>query len=591
MIRVVSSGNNRVGGSWQLPERHPNKSCSGISLILATHTTHKHATGGGTTTEPWRCAGATPVRAYCPPIAHWTELLACPLAGIPPRQLRATNAQLYVPAGVRDAVAADLLREAADRSAHDERGTMVRRQVKLGLRLTLKGQAMAEQFGDLRDAIIDRARRSGMKVQVTTHCGIALQIYLPNGAVDHVVLVTPSKAELLVKSSFEHWTVLGDYLAIYDKSHNMIEAEIIHLSGLSPVVYDLSLMDLPGVSWGPPWQPNLFDEDYSQDEVVETIKTALANPHFREATLINRPWTLPLRSVDGGLTAEISSCSAELLSIDTPDRSEQWQTLGIKLLNQECRNHDEALDRLQCISSALFFEMDLCYNMQLTLARRRALQAQSHTLKTSDEDTRRPPQMPRVRYRHDAVSLYLHGRSSHSLPLSQFLAYYQAIEYHFPFFVEQDLLKRMKAKLRDPRFDSEKESHLQELLHLTGSGARRALKEEREQLKTTLAACVDETRLVDFLKGDDARWRAISSRSTIKYVPVVNDRNSESSLIAQLAERIYQIRCRIVHAKEDGGPKAKPMLLPTSTEVRYLWHDVGIVQYLAQQVIIAGADP
>jgi hypothetical protein len=44
-----------------------------------------------------------------------------------------------------------------------------------------------------------------------------------------------------------------------------------------------------------------------------------------------------------------------------------------------------------------------------------------------------------------------------------------------------------------------------------------------------------------------------------------------------------------VHAKEDGGPEAMPMLLPTSPEARYLLHDVGIVQYLAQKVIIAGA--
>lgn len=58
-----------------------------------------------------------------------TELLAWPLTGEPPRQLRATKARLHVPTGVRDAVAADL-RRTADRSAHGERGAMLRRQVK-----------------------------------------------------------------------------------------------------------------------------------------------------------------------------------------------------------------------------------------------------------------------------------------------------------------------------------------------------------------------------------------------------------------------------------------------------------------------------
>ncbi|MGE0170940.1 helix-turn-helix domain-containing protein [Nocardioides sp.] len=58
-----------------------------------------------------------------------TELLAWPLTGAPPRQLRATKAQLHVAAGARDDVAAGL-RRAADTSAGDERGAMVRRQVK-----------------------------------------------------------------------------------------------------------------------------------------------------------------------------------------------------------------------------------------------------------------------------------------------------------------------------------------------------------------------------------------------------------------------------------------------------------------------------
>jgi hypothetical protein len=279
---------------------------------------------------------------------------------------------------------------------------------------------MAEKFGDVRDTIRDRASRAGMKCDVigkkATRCGVTLQIHFPNGTVDHIVPITPSKAELLVKSSFEHWIVLGDYLAIYDKDRNLIEAEITHSSGVNPVASDRSLIDLPGVSWGSPSQPGFFDESYSQDEIIEHIKLALANPHSRQYLLNDRSWTLPLRSVDGELTAEMSSCSAELLSIDTPDRSDQWETLGIKLLNQECRNHDEALELLERTSLALFFEMDLCYNIQLMLARcsSSALQARPHTLKTSDKDARKTPQIPRVRYRRDAVSLRLMQNPSYS---------------------------------------------------------------------------------------------------------------------------------------------------------------------------------
>lgn len=58
-----------------------------------------------------------------------TELLTWPLTGETPQQLRATKVRLYVPTGVRDAVATEL-RRAADSSPRDERGAMMRRQVK-----------------------------------------------------------------------------------------------------------------------------------------------------------------------------------------------------------------------------------------------------------------------------------------------------------------------------------------------------------------------------------------------------------------------------------------------------------------------------
>lgn len=58
-----------------------------------------------------------------------TELLSWPLTGTPPRSLQGTKARLHAGGGVRDGVAASL-RAAADRSGANERGAMLRRQVK-----------------------------------------------------------------------------------------------------------------------------------------------------------------------------------------------------------------------------------------------------------------------------------------------------------------------------------------------------------------------------------------------------------------------------------------------------------------------------
>jgi hypothetical protein len=49
------------------------------------------------------------------------------------------------------------------------------------------------------------------------------------------------------------------------------------------------------------------------------------------------------------------------------------------------------------------------------------------------------------------------------------------------------------------------------------------------------------------------------------------------------AERIYDIRCRIVHAKsefDNAGP-----LLPTDPEAQHLGHDIELVRYLAGKAL------
>ncbi|ANY10621.1 helix-turn-helix domain-containing protein [Pseudonocardia sp. HH130630-07] len=58
-----------------------------------------------------------------------TELLAWPLTGVVPRELRTAAPRLHVPAGVRSSVAREL-RQAADAVPSNDRGAMMRRQVK-----------------------------------------------------------------------------------------------------------------------------------------------------------------------------------------------------------------------------------------------------------------------------------------------------------------------------------------------------------------------------------------------------------------------------------------------------------------------------
>ena len=56
-----------------------------------------------------------------------------------------------------------------------------------------------------------------------------------------------------------------------------------------------------------------------------------------------------------------------------------------------------------------------------------------------------------------------------------------------------------------------------------------------------------------------------------------------------MADRIYDIRNRVVHAKADHDELG--LLLPFDPETRLLRHDVELVAFLAREVLSASARP
>ena len=54
---------------------------------------------------------------------------------------------------------------------------------------------------------------------------------------------------------------------------------------------------------------------------------------------------------------------------------------------------------------------------------------------------------------------------------------------------------------------------------------------------------------------------------------------------------MYDIRCKIVHTKNDSRDGDTELLLPFSTEADQLSFDIDLMQYIAREVLIAGSLP
>ena len=82
---------------------------------------------------------------------------------------------------------------------------------------------------------------------------------------------------------------------------------------------------------------------------------------------------------------------------------------------------------------------------------------------------------------------------------------------------------------------------------------------------------------------------ALLAKNRLAGIAPLTPLDKNNRLTTQVANRIYDIRCRIVHAKEDGGPSGNTdVLLPFSAEADLLGPDVMLVRFVAQKAIIAG---
>ncbi|RAO15239.1 hypothetical protein LUPAC07_03514 [Micromonospora noduli] len=263
--------------------------------------------------------------------------------------------------------------------------------------------------------------------------------------------------------------------------------------------------------------------------------------------------------------------------------------MSLKLALTAPVTYEAAASLLERFSAALFFEIDMLYDAPLSLRESKAQRLRS-TMRDRIPDSLRVPTSPKNSYPAEATSLYAYGRSANDMPLLQYLAFYQVLEYFFPTYARSETVRRFQRRLKDPVFDPNNESQVATLVSFLNSEAR-ALQYEEEQLKATLDACIDNDSLRLFFDQFEDCRDFLSKKNALKGVShlVFNEHGNVPPLVTQVAARIYQIRCRIVHAKEDGGPRGVEILLPYSAEAKMLRHDISLVRWIAQRVLIQGA--
>jgi hypothetical protein len=384
----------------------------------------------------------------------------------------------------------------------------------------------------------------------------SVSLELQSGREPRRVTVEGSRVLGLLGLPLDQIVFCGDLGAFANRESGVIEAAVIG-AGRTPTSFSraVDLTDLPGV------EPIETDESVSEEDLGERPR---------------KQWRLSLVSGDKELELSPMSAAGQAL-LQSGTRS-----VSLKMSGFDVSRHDDTVETLQRYAGSLFFDMDLLYNVQLSVPVRREVRRRGGAGRANH-----PMEFPLNDYPPDALSLYRYGRSSAGLPLLEFLSYYQALENFFPAFAHEETARSLRTYLLDPRHKPDQDATINAIIRLAAPAVHAGVG-ERAQLRATVRAVVSDEGLREVLSQVDPKGDVfVAKKQRIKGVSVVNLQNGD--LRDQVADRIYTIRCRIVHTKQDGGAANTDLLLPSSREATELGPDIAVLRHIAQQAIVARA--
>lgn len=328
--------------------------------------------------------------------------------------------------------------------------------------------------------------------------------------------------------------------------------------------------------------------DYSEDVIEAALATTTPSPLISVMRKI--PGTAPDEELDWTDSELVVADGERTIRLGRPSDLANALLYGpvrhltIRLTGFGVTTHDSAVDLVTSYAQSFLFDLDVRYGVGLSIPRpRRSIRVQPI------DPVRRPPTFPSNAYATEAAALYRYGRQAHGLPLLEFLAYYQALEFFFPSFALSETASRIRTHIQHPRFDASDDREIARLIQLSRPAVQGGAS-ERDQLRSTVRATTSHEELRDFILQIEEQ---VGEHFTARTSPLkgVAKLDMKADLRDQVADRVYTIRCRVVHTKSDGAGTQTELLLPTSAEAEALAADNVLLRYLAQQSIIAKATP
>lgn len=262
--------------------------------------------------------------------------------------------------------------------------------------------------------------------------------------------------------------------------------------------------------------------------------------------------------------------------------------ITLKIENISLDTEEQARIFLEKVSNSIFFQLDVLHEFTVTLAPRRISRIERSIRRRM---LYRPSDATKeigLNYEYDKIplSLYWFAQNNKESPIFAFFAFYQVLEYYYPIYSTLEAKNRIRNLIKDPHFSVDSEIYMVKLLNAVTTKNAERIGDEKEQLYNVLKSIVTGDDIIEYINSNEHIKGYFSNKESNKLsnekLPVEDSIN----IIAKVAARIYDIRCRIVHNKASETHKK---ILPVTQEEDYLRNEVQLIKFLARKAIVANS--
>lgn len=324
------------------------------------------------------------------------------------------------------------------------------------------------------------------------------------------------------------------------------------------------------------------------------IKPKINNEEENSRTFINiNDGNYSTLKLSVGLSTPTFSVLATLKDPISQPKIKEYSSIRIEQVT--ISSHEQALKILEKVATVLILELNYSTGVSIYLSDQGPYSKSLSDLKAErnrDLIKNRIQCKPTVdiqkiyEYEEVPLSLYIHAFSEEKMPVSQYLHYYQVIECYFPKFVDKEALRIMKETIKDPSFYESQETLDSNINNLFDKIKKKIRGQtEEDLLKLTIEDCVNVEELKSFFQEKEDRRKFFKTYKKWEDITTKESPLSEGGdIINKTAIRIYDIRCQVVHTKNDPTDQRK-FILPLSTEAQKLGYDIELVKFIAKKVL------